>query len=323
MAPDTGPRDPAEEEGVSGPQPESRWRTARSDCKDLVAPRTRADGRGLAFNTRRTTGLLWRRFGPGQGFDTSSDLRLDVVIPVAGIDTKVLPLTVAGLRRNLSHPLGRIVVVTEAGSEADRVATQLGCDVIDEDTVVPVRRSDLDYRVGPLDRSGWLFAQLLKLNVDTLSSEDHILLLDADTVLVRPQTFTRRGAVVALVSKEFHLPYFTAYEALLGEPPRSHLSFIAHQMVVNRRTLADLRAMIEHRRRRPWWQAILDACDFSLLSCFSEYELYGNYVLSHNRSMVRRWWGNCPAPRDNLSSLGDLQRRFGTRYRSVSFHHYI
>ena len=61
---------------------------------------------------------MWRRFGPVQGFDRRSDVPLDVVIPVAGTDTAVLPLTIAGLRRNLAHPLGKIMVVTEAGSEA-------------------------------------------------------------------------------------------------------------------------------------------------------------------------------------------------------------
>jgi hypothetical protein len=298
-------------------------RTVLSEFKDLVGPGSRADGHGFTFNAIRRTGLVWRRFGPGQGFDESSDLRLDVVIPVAGIDTAVLPLTVAGLRRNLNHPLGRIIVVTVAGSEAHRVASQLGCDVIDEDSVVPLRRSDLDYRVGTLDRSGWLFAQLVKLNVDTLSTEDYVLLLDADTVLIRPQSFTRGAAVVALVSKEYHLPYFAAYTALLDEHPRSRLSFIAHHMVMDRRTLIGLKTLIEQRQGRPWWQAILDVCDFSCLSCFSEYELYGNYALSRNRSMVRRWWENCPCPRDQLASLDDLQRRFGSHYRSVSFHHYL
>jgi len=65
---------------------------------------------------------VWRRFGLGQRLDPSSDLRLDVVIPVANDDGEVLPLTVSGLRRNLAHPIGRITVVAEAGAEVQHVA---------------------------------------------------------------------------------------------------------------------------------------------------------------------------------------------------------
>ncbi len=150
----TSEQSPMDGHGPSESGAKSTWRTGLSDLKDFVAPESRAHNRGFAFNAARTAELVWRRFAPGQGFDSYSDLRLDVVIPVAATDTDVLPLTVAGLRRNLAHPLGRIIVVTVAGSEADRVATDLGCDVIDEDTVVPVRRSNLDYRVEPWDRSG-------------------------------------------------------------------------------------------------------------------------------------------------------------------------
>jgi Family of unknown function (DUF6492) len=181
----------------------------------------------------------------------------------------------------------------------------------------------LNYRVEPWDRSGWLFAQLLKLSVDTMASEDHVLVIDADTVLIRPQTFTHRGAVVALVSSEYHPPYFTAYRALLDEQPVSRLSFIAHHTVMNRRTLADLKVLIQSRRKHPWWQAILEVCDFSCLSCFADYELYGNYNLSRNRPIVRRWWANSPLSRNHMSSLDDLHYRFGSQFRTVSFHHYI
>ena len=301
----------------------STWGSALSDFRDLTAPRTRVRARGTAFNGARTTELLWRRYGLARGFDRTSPLKLDVLIPVASTDTSVLPLTVEGLRRNLAHPLGKIIVVTQADSDAHRLAAELGCEVIDEETVVPVRRADIDYRVEPWDRSGWLLAQLLKLSAEIVSTEDHVLVIDADTVLIRPQTFTYRGAVVALVSGEYHPPYFEAYRALLDEKPLSRVSFIAHQTVMSRRTLADLKALIERRRSRPWWQAILDVCDFSELSCFADYELYGNYAFSRNPSIIRRWWANCPLPRDRMSSLDDLHREFGSRYRTLSFHHYI
>jgi hypothetical protein len=94
-------------------------------------------------------------------------------------------------------------------------------------------------------------------------------------------------------------------------------------MVMNRGVLAELKAQIEEHSGSSWWQAIIDACDSSVLSGFSEYELYGNYALSRDRSMVRRWWANLPLSRDQVASLDDLQRRHGSTYRTVSFHHYL
>jgi len=149
----------------------SRWATGRRDLKGLVGPSTRVPWRGRAFNAARTAELLRRRFAPWQRFDAWSELRLDVVIPVSGSDALVLPLVIDALRRNLRHPIGKVIVVTAGGSEAADIAAAHGAAVVDEDAVLPLRRSDLAfYRVEPWDRSGWLFAQLLKLDADDLST---------------------------------------------------------------------------------------------------------------------------------------------------------
>jgi hypothetical protein len=141
--------------------------------------------------------------------------------------------------------------------------------------------------------------------------------------MIRPQTLTRRGEIVALNSHEYHLPYFSVCAELLPTTQQSRLSFIAHHMIVNCRSLADLKADVELRRQIPWWQAIIDACDFTEGSCFASDELYGNYEFSRSDAMLRRWWANLPLPRDSMSSLDELSRRYGSAYRTVSFHSYI
>ena len=95
------------------------------------------------------------------------------------------------------------------------------------------------------------------------------------------------------MSSEYHLPYFDAYQALLGEPARSRVSFIVHHSVMNRQTLADLKALIERRRERPWWQAILDVC--GLLPA----------VLLRGRRAVRELQAE-PQPVDRPQVVGEL-----------------
>ncbi len=41
------------------------------------------------------------------------------------------------------------------------------------------------------------------------------------------------------------------------------------------------------------------------------------------RGVARRWWSNQPQSRSTLAELDVLQRRYGARLRTVSFHHYL
>ena len=65
-------------------------------------------------------------------------------------------MTIESVRRHLAHPVGTIWVVADPASESARVADALGCRVVDEDSVLPIARTDIDYEVNAVDRSGWL-----------------------------------------------------------------------------------------------------------------------------------------------------------------------
>ncbi len=276
----------------------------------------------LAFNVARSAELVRVRAGP-QRVDRRSELPLDVLIPVADIDWDVLGVAIDGVRRNLAHPVGTIWVVAALGSKAAKVADELGCEVVDEQGVLPVRREDIDYWAGPVDRSGWLFQQLLKLSADTISPADHVLVVDADTVMIRPQSFTSRDKVVLFHSGEYHPPYFEAYRAVTGRAPATRVSCTTHHMVLRRESLQGLKSLIERHRSVPWWQAVLDTCVYESVSGFAEYEVYGNYQLTFGGGLARRWWRNAIAPRSELTDLDGLSRRYGAGLRTVSFHYYL
>lgn len=258
-----------------------------------------------------------------QRVDRRSELPLDVLIPAAEVDWDVLNVAIEGVRRNLAHPVGTIWIVTALGSKAAKVADELGCKVVDEQDVLPIRRDDIDYQFGSVDRSGWLFQQLLKLSADTISSSDHVLVLDADTVMIRPQSFTCGNKVVLFHSGEYHPPYFEAYRAVTGRAPSTRVSCTTHHMVMRREPLQGLKSLMERHRSVPWWQAVLDTCIYESVSGFAEYEAYGNYALSSRGGLARRWWRNAIAPRSELTDLDGLSRRYGDGLRTVSFHYYL
>lgn len=279
-------------------------------------------GKSTAFNLARAVELSYIRVKP-QHFDQRSELPLDILIPVAEGDTDVLPVTLEGAMRNLAHPVGKIWVVTSHGSKAARVAEEMGCQVVDEDDVLPIKRTDISYQHDSLDRSGWLFQQLIKLSADLITSSDHVLVLDADTVFVRPQAFTSGRRVVLLHSSEYHEPYFQVYRSLIGRAPSSRVSCTTHHLLARRDSLRGLRSLIERRWSLPWWQAILNVCDYSSISGFAETETYGNYELAFGPKVARRWWQNLGLPRSQLLDLEQLQNRFGKQFRTLSFHHYL
>lgn len=251
-----------------------------------------------------------------------SDAKLDVVIPAIDKDLASLPLAVRGVKENLAHPLGEIYLLGPAGSQVAAVATSLGCRFVDERELLPFGKDAIDYRIGGYDRAGWVYQQLLKLASDTLTSGNDYLLMDADTALMRPQVFRLGDRHVLLHSDEFNAPYFEVCARLLGWPPRTLLSCVAHNMAISVPRLRALRAHLEQRHGKPWHEAILAAVDYSAISGFSEYELYGQWCLErYPETTEREYFFNQAIPAATRD-YDALRRRFGHN-RSVSVHSYL
>jgi FkbM family methyltransferase len=283
---------------------------------DPVLAMRRAAALGRLAYGRRLAGLdVNMRAGA-----PSSELPVDIVIPVGSDDLEVVPAAIASWREHLRHPLGAIHLVARPDPEVRAVCDRLGVRLINEAAAVRIPRDDIDYGPGGVDRSGWLLQQLVKLSADELTEADHVLVADADTVLLRPQVFEHRGRVILSQSDEYHRPYRDAYRRLLGEEPRSVLSFVSHSMLLARTTLRRLRAELEERHGMPWDEAILAAVDRTELSGFSEYELYGNYCLARHVPVTLAYWFNVSLPRTQAGQLEDVAARWAGSRRSVSFH---
>ncbi len=257
------------------------------------------------------------------GCGISSPLPVDVVIPVADRDKALLPYAVESLRRNLKHPLGRIFIIASPGTDLQS-SVPAECILVDERSLLPLQPQDIPYRVDGLDRAGWLFQQFLKLASDSIVEASHYVVLDADTVLVRPQVFELDGLPLLLHSDEHHEPYFEICERLLGLPRPTSLSCVAHSMLVDRARLSALKRHIERRFDRPWFEAVLSQADLSNPSCFSEFELYGQWCLHHHQfDTAREYWLGANLSGEQLSSLPELERQYGGVHRLLAFHWYM
>lgn len=253
-----------------------------------------------------------------------SDVQIDVLIPAAEKDLDVLPYSIDGVFRNIKHPIVNFYVVAPESKRMRDLCARKGCTFVPERELV-----DLDYRefklvVKGIDRSSWIFQQFLKWSGDSITGTPYYLVVDADTVYVRPQVFERKGRIIYNYSDEYYQPYFDMYRRLLHESAAFPSSFTSHQMLFDRRILSEIKGKIEAIHGCDWRQAILKNLDRNEPSACSDYDTYGQYVFLHYpRSMAIEYWFNLDLKRSkNLRSVPELGLKYGGKYKSISFHSY-
>jgi hypothetical protein len=244
-------------------------------------------------------------------------------MPAIPRDLAVLPLAVESVRRYVDHPIGQIIVVGPPDPALRAVCEAAGCRFVDERLASPIPDHHIDYRPFGVDRGPWIHQQLLKLNAQSLVEQEHFLVVDADTALLRARRFVGRDACCLWCADEYHGPYFDAFERLMGFAPPSLVSFVAHHMVFSTRVLAAMKAHIEAHWRRPWAEAILAILDRREWSGFSEYETYANWLLATEPSRVRIQYCRSVALAQGSAAhmRGSIANAAGA-YDMASFHYY-
>lgn len=252
-------------------------------------------------------------------------MAIDVVIACVDKDLPILRMSIQSARMFIKDGVGRIYVVAPSSPGIQAIAQLEDCVFVNENDVLDLKRADVRCTIDGIDRSGWIFKQILVLAADRISSREHMLILDADTVLIRPHQFLVHDKTTFFVSNELHAPYFDAYRRLLRMPWRFPLSFVSHYMLFERRRLERLRDDIERENGRPWHEAILATAEGSEhISFFSEYETYGNYCLfKYPDDVIIQYWNNLAMQRSMLGEVNRLIARFQDTHRAISFHTYL
>lgn len=252
-----------------------------------------------------------------------SKTRIDVIIPVANKDMKILPYCINSIQKHVKHPINKIFIISSKTDDIRTLCDINGCTFIDENIVLPIRKKDIRYNVGLKDRSGWLFQQMLKLSGDTISKLDNYLIADADNVYIRNRVFEHNKKTIFDISDEYHRPYFETYKKLLGCDIFLPVSLISHNMLINVFVLKELKNIIEKRNHVKWYEAILKNIDQKKMSFISEQETYGNYMFQNYRNrMILEYWFNLSLKRTEISNIKNLVRIFSPFYKSLSFHSY-
>lgn len=268
---------------------------------------------------------IWLKLDLNQRGEGKSKKRVELVIPCLDKDLATLPIVVESLRRFLRHPLGNIYIVAPKNSNLlIEFCRKNNCQFINEELVAPFPKKNLVYKPQGLDRSGWVYQQLIKLNADTLVKTPNFLVWDADTLLVRPQAYFRKGKFIINHSDEYHLPYFENYKKLLNQEAKSKISFISHKTIMSKKVLGELKDKIEQESGKNWHTAIIDSLDQNEISSFASDEVYGNFINTYYpRSFILEYWfNNNFLSRKNMTSLNKIQKEAEQYFNSVSWHSY-
>jgi Family of unknown function (DUF6492) len=229
---------------------------------------------------------------------TNSSLSCDVFIPLHPKDARVIVMCIQSMKKYVTPKPGRIFVLArEVSDDLRKQLISLGAEILDEDKIgdLPPRTTFPDITCKGIQRAGWYYQQFLKFEARKISTTPAYLVVDADTVFVRPISFIdSKGRYLFDQSGEFHKPYFDTFERLLGWRPQQSPSYIINYLIFDVALVTSLINDIEKRNpSKRYWDTILSVIDRTEMSAFSEFETYG-YWLEKNypERFVRSQRGN-------------------------------
>jgi len=193
------------------------------------------------------------------------------------------------------------------------------CITIDE-KVFDVYRQYVDENLNPRisHRKGWYFQQLIKLYAKHVLGDllDWYLVVDADTMFLKPVTFVKEGKLCYNYGSENN-PHYFIHSRLLHESltRQNHkMSGICHHMIFDKNKLDQLFELVESKHQKEFYKVFVDFVNPGHHSGASEYEIYFNYILKyHKKDIVIRGlkWENSKHIIDN--GKNDY----------ISVHHYL
>lgn len=248
----------------------------------------------------------------------SDDLKrpLTIVIPAVEKDAALLVECLRSVKTYLRNPIQAVWIVAPESLLIRSIARDHGYEFVHEDQILPAPAKSLATR-------GWVIQQLIKFNASAHVPTEDYLVLDADTVFLRPQFFFRGGKTVLRYSDQYELLYNRSLSLVFGHNRRFPVSFVTHHMVFNREAVQALLSHMEKQFDCTWWNVILSQLDNDTLISFSEFELYGHFIINspgwHARHRLEYWHG-IDMPNADPAQLAALTREQQASFNTVSMH---
>ena len=124
---------------------------------------------------------------------------------------------------------------------------------------------------------------------------------------------------VFYMSYEEHQPYYDNIHRLLPDLALDKLSYVDHKMLFDKQQVERLHQALTQGTGLSWTDVVLKSYDRSSFAGFSEFELYGNFVVDK----VQRPWLQKRLPYKKMADYDTLQRQWSRSRWSLTFPDYM
>lgn len=168
---------------------------------------------------------------------TTSLPSIEILCVVAGKDLEMLPIVISQAIKCSENEVSKVTVITRTSDfnkcfeTIESLKLSINWEVLDENLQISETvRAKTKIVFGT--RYGWVLQQFLAVNFMLSSKAEGILLVNADTILLRKMTWLNVEKVQPLMaSTEYHAPYYELLSKLIGSPIHPRFTFITHHML--------------------------------------------------------------------------------------------
>jgi hypothetical protein len=258
---------------------------------------------------------------------------LELLFVASGKDLLRLRCSIACAVQSVSNPVGSITVVTPASSRSDAHALveslpETNCPInilADDDLLSSATLMRLSSHFGRW--TGWISQQLLKLSYAKASQSPGVLVIDADTMLLRRRSYLNDfGVQVITPTLEEHVPYYTFLKEIGLLRGRPEFTFVPHHMTYQSDIVRALFDFLGITDADELAQVITDITVPQSPSAVSvDYEMYAQFLMAFFPDRYQlALWSNTPSQATHtLSNCPNSLNAVYKHWGSVSFHSYL
>jgi hypothetical protein len=286
--------------------------------------------------------VIWaanRQVSPTFNEVTIEDLpKIDLVFPTTAKDFLILPFAIQAAVHATRNPIGSIKVYAPR-SQLDRCSKAIeessslhesiqAIDVLSDESILTEKTfTVLKERFG--NRAGWYLQQMIKLSSVLKSAAAGVLVVDSDTILLKPRIWMiKDGRQILTPTYELHQPYRNYLSTLGSHFEGLEKSFVSHHMLMQPNVLNSIFNSIGIHSIEELATNISNfGKEEELVEFFSEYEFYSHGLISIKPctfEFVK--WANLSMQRpDSSLEIDEVVRKlkFTGEFYSVSMHDYL
>jgi hypothetical protein len=243
-------------------------------------------------------------------------------------DLYLLPHVLSNCINHSENPISHISVIVPSDSKIEEIefsSLDVPISFINEDDVIP-EPIRIRLRERFKDRYGWVLQQLLTITHVMESKEAGVLVINADTLILRPQVWLLENEVQILMeSYEYHKPYYDFLRRFRLDERKFKASHITHHMLMQPKYLRLIYSEFIHEDFTNLEYFVDQLISFSDPMESSpicvEFELYALGMRSKFESKVQmRKFGNISV--DKQTYLESSAKNFHS-LNSISLHSYL